>query len=62
MPVSPTRLSRPIVGVAKRVRVIDGIPTVYVRAIPTMQTSIVSHPGRSVTPSTDRNNPKEPTV
>ena len=50
VPNSPIIHSRPIVGVAKRVRVIDGMPTTNVSKVPPMPTSRVIHPIRSDVP------------
>jgi len=61
-PWAPTIQSRPIVGVPKRVRVIDGMPTMYVNAAPPMPTSRVIHDGRSEVPSTSRKRNNEPNV
>ena len=46
-PSSPTIQSRPMVGVAKRVRTIDGMPTMNASSTPTMPTASVSHPMRN---------------
>ena len=46
-PSSPIIHSRPIVGVAKRARTIDGMPTMKARATPPMPASNVIHDGRS---------------
>ena len=46
MPVWPIIHSRPMVGVAKRVRTIDGMPTMNVSAMPPIPASRVIHDGR----------------
>ena len=59
-PSSPIIHSRPIVGVAKRVRTIDGIPTTKARIVPPMPASSVIHDGRSVTPGRSSNSSRLP--
>ena len=54
-PTVPRRFSRPIVGVAKRVRTIEGIPTMNDNATLMMHTESDSQPGRIVIPSTSLN-------
>jgi hypothetical protein len=61
-PSSPIIHSRPIVGVAKRVRTIDGMPLKNVIAAPTMPTTSVSHDGRSTCPSAEPNMNHDDTI
>ena len=61
-PCAPIIHSRPMVGVAKRVRVIDGIPTINVSAKPPIPTNNVIHEGRKFMLSTSRKRKREPAL
>ena len=61
-PSSPIIHSRPIVGVAKRVRTIDGMPTMNVSMIPPMPAISVIHDGRSEVPGSGSNRYQLPTI
>src|SRR6478735_2413533 len=54
-PSSPIIHSRPIVGVANRVRTIEGMPTTNVSSTPPMPASSVIHDGRSDAPGRGSN-------
>ncbi len=55
MPDWPIIHSRPIVGVANRVRTIDGMPTMNVRVMPPIPASSASHDGRNEVPGSGSN-------
>src|SRR5262249_20983094 len=61
-PSEPTSQSRPIVGVAKRVRVIDGIPTMNASIVPPIPAIRLSQFGRSDDPLTGSKIQKLPMI
>ena len=62
VPIWPIIHSRPTVGVAKRVRTMDGMPTMKVSVMPPTPAMSVIHDGRNDAPSTSRNSNHDPTV
>ncbi len=62
VPSAPIIHSRPTVGVAKRVRVIDGMPTMNVSITPPMPAIRAIHDGRIDVPVTGSNSHRLPTI